>query len=276
MQAITPNSTVNVNVDQLNALKATLAQADVKLNLEPELLLQMVFQNIAVSKGSAQPTVGQVIEVIKTAVNMGLDPTGRDLFAYVNKKGQLIVGVSQSGWERAVEIKHGSISYKFSQPIIDPQTHKSTLLWAQCVIKRQDGSVVEGKPVFLDEFAQENPMWGKMPKHMLLVRAFTTAAKSAYGFGAYSIEEARNIYDEEQKSKPMENVKQLDIPQPQPEQLPLLTDKEFETLAADLKAVSSLQNLRTKYVSLAPNARADKRILELCKELSNNFKAEDK
>lgn len=260
-----------ITPEQLVALEAAIKSAPNPIGIEPQVLVRLVYERIATREGGAKPTILQVIEVIKTAVTMGLDPTGRDVFAFLNREGVLTVGVSKGGWEKAIELKSGSIDFVLAD--LKQVGNKTILPWVQCIITRKDGSKVKGIPAFYDECAQPTKSgkdpWSLRPKHMLCVRALTNAAKAAYGFGAYTIDEAKEVFNQQDEHTP--RIEAPAIKPAAPKALPAPTQDEILQGINQLKECKSIDEMRKVYISLAPNLRTSKEVVEASKELAHRF-----
>ena len=254
--------------EQRLAIESALHQSQIKIDLPVPVLAKLVFDRIATK--AVQPTVLQVLDVIKTAVDMGLDPTSKDVYAFVNAAGVLTVAASKNGWEKAVELKGGSYSYQFGDPVVQPGM-VSYIPWAKCTIRRKDGSVVEGIPAFFDECCGNSPIWQEKPKHMLMVRAFTNAAKGAYGFGAYSIEEAKEVFNSDDLPAPVHAVPEPISPAiaaVPPEALPNALSQE--QARQKLEQAQTIEELRSAFTALDPaNRRA---LRDFSVELANKLK----
>lgn len=221
-------------VEQINA-----CIANGKFPLSPDALVSLVKEKIRIKNGEAITPV-DILEVLKTSVSAGIDPTSNDIFAF-KSKGVLSVGISKKGWAKILDSRKGSCVYEYG-PLVNGRTKVSPKVYeyVAATITRADGTIVTGPRVYADEFNSNTGAWVSNPKTMLTVRAFTQACALAYGIGAYDEDEAKEIYDRNCA--------------------PTIAQQAKETLALehtpaendlDLSAISTIDELNEKYRSLS-------------------------
>lgn len=218
-------------VEQINS-----CIANGKFPLSAGALVSLVKEKIR-TRQNEPVTPNDVIEVLKTSVSAGIDPTSSDIFAF-KSKGTLSVGISKKGWAKILDARKGSCVYEYG-PLVDGRTKVSPKVYEYvcATITRADGTVVTGPRVYADEFCTNTGAWASNPKTMLTVRAFTQACALAYGIGAYDEDEAREIYN--RNTAPT-------IAQKASESLAL----EHKAPELDLSSISSIEELNDKFRTL--------------------------
>lgn len=171
--------------------------ANGKLPLSPEAIYTIIKSKIAGPKdrnGDDGVTPMDVVEVLKTAVSAGIDPTSTDIFAF-KSRDVLSVGISKKGWSKILDNRKGSVEYEYG-PLLEGKNKLAPKVYeyVSAKITRADGTVVTGPRIYSDEFNTGKGAWLTNPKTMLTVRAFTQACALAYGIGAYDADEAEEIY----------------------------------------------------------------------------------
>ena len=263
-----------INQDYKQSIENALKNSAAHIDLPVEALARMTLKRITTKKGQ-EPTILQVVELIKTAVDMGLDPTSKDIFSFVSGD-TLSVGISKGGWEKAVEIKGGSFTFQLG-PVLPPLEPNlpASLMWAKCIITRRDGSVVEGIPAFDDECNKHTGVWVTMPKHMLMVRAFTNAAKAAYGFGAYTIEEAKAIFEQTPaRAMPPIQPAVASTPRPalpEPKPAAELSAEQLTEIKGKFEAATTRDELKQAFIALPVEQRHNPQVIELSKEVATKL-----
>lgn len=254
--------------------------ANGKIPFSPEAIYTMIKNRIS-GGDSKSITPLDVVEVLKTAVSAGIDPTSNDIFAF-KSRGNITVGISKKGWSKILDNRKGSVEYEYG-PIIKGQTtrHPVHYEYVAAKITRADGSFVTGPRVYYDEFNTDNGAWRTNPKTMMTVRAFTQACAIAYGIGAYDEDEAKEIYDKSNSSAQVDNtnVRRLDtraaLPLPSSSKE---TDNIFEALEQDrvskdigkIKDIAahadSVETLNAAFIKLPAAWKEDSEIVQIFKE----------
>lgn len=144
-----------------------------------------------------------VAELMLVAQSMGLNPLKKSVYGFKNKEGQLICGVTLQGWRQAADARGGKVKrYRYGQLMSVKQDGVEFRFydWIACDFKI-NGEWTEGQQVFFEEVDKAKYLktaesrlrspWRVQPKRMHQNRAYTCAVAELFGFGAYSIEEAR-------------------------------------------------------------------------------------
>lgn len=239
-----------------------------------------------------------VVSVMMKAKSMNLDPFKSGVYAFKGKDG-LVVGVSKSGFQQAMSSQptFNSLTYKRSElkckKVADKNGVKEISFYnsVTAVITKIDSKgnlgQVEGTAYFDEEFNGRSSSWLKMPKRMLENRAMCIACANAFGWGAYSDDEVREIATNYNASvdTPHEvvtgasraqtaveaQVKQLEAVA-EAEVLPPIDLKEIKS---SLEASVSYDELKSKFKALAPDLRKNEELLAFCKELKQKLTAEE-
>ena len=239
-----------------------------------------------------------MVSVMMKAKSMNLDPFKSGVYAFKGKDG-LVVGVSKSGFQQAMSSQptFNSLTYKRSElkrkKVADKNGVKEISFYdsVTAVITKIDSKgnlgQVEGTAYFDEEFNGRSSSWLKMPKRMLENRALCIACANAFGWGACSDDEVREIATNYNASvdTPHEvvtgasraqtaveaRVKQLEAVA-EAEVLPPIDLKEIKS---SLEASVSYDELKSKFKALAPDLRKNEELLAFCKELKQKLTAEE-
>lgn len=184
------------------------AQSVMQTSYDDRVLVNMIAQSIATPKDSKEAvTMADVLTVVRTASSMRLDAVLGGIWAFKDKNGRLVCGVSKKGWQQAlhsqpnysgVEFTHnGELKEKRISVRGQGQTTITYYESITCIIRKtlNDGSIGEfkGTAYFDEEFDPCKETWIKRPKRMLETRALTIAASNAYGWGAYDLDEIQDL-----------------------------------------------------------------------------------
>lgn len=239
-----------------------------------------------------------VVSVMMKAKSMNLDPFKSGVYAFKGKDG-LVVGVSKSGFQQAMSSQpsFNSLTYKRSElkrkKVADKNGVKEISFYdsVTAVIIKIDSKgnlgQVEGTAYFDEEFNGRSSSWLKMPKRMLENRAMCIACANAFGWGAYSDDEVREIATNynapvdvphevvtgatraqtavEAQVKQLEAVAEAEV-------LPPIDLKEIKS---SLEASVSYDELKSKFKTLAPDLRKNEELLAFCRELKQKLTAEE-
>lgn len=160
-----------------------------------ETLIGEVARNISVPRGGAIED-RDIMSMLVTARETGLSPVDGSLYGFKTTTGGLIKAISYAGWQNIV-CSHplfSGLKWEFGETM----RAGNNVYFDQitCWIKRKDCELPIGMPVFWTECAPprrtEGSPWNTQPRHMHMVRAFTTSAKLAFGIKGklYTIDEA--------------------------------------------------------------------------------------
>lgn len=257
-------------------------------------------------------TEKDVMELMLNAQTMGLNPLKKGVYGFKDKTGHMISGVSLQGWRAAADARGGKIKrYRYGQLLSQKQDGVSFTFyeWIACDFKI-DGEWTEGQRVFFEEVDKaryiDNPKsrlrspWRVQPKRMHQNRAYTCAVAELFGFGAYSIEEARYAADlnvpvsdpEEEKS---EQEISAEVIEAEPvskgnerlaNEIKKQEGNEFKPISKELEGMGlepvdwkkeitsaqSLEELINCFKGLPPELQKDPDVLKLCTEMKIKFK----
>ena len=284
------------------------------LNAYPiETAYNMIKHFISVPTG-VHVTEKDVAELMLVAQSMGLNPLKKSVYGFKNKDSQLICGVTLQGWRAAADARGGKIKrYRYGNLMSMKQDGVEFFFydWISCDFKI-NGEWTEGQHVFFEEVDKAKYLktpesrlrspWRVQPKRMHQNRAYTCAVAELFGFGAYSIEEARfaaNIKSpivdpEEETVKDVQaeivedapqtvnqGIKRLnnEIKKQEEEKLDLPSDlpKSVSTTITQsswknrLNSAVDMHELVTFYKELAPEIQKDKEVIAFCAQLKTKF-----
>lgn len=182
------------------------SQKLIKTAYDERLLCNIIAKSISLPKDdpNVKVTIEDVLTILRKASSMHLDPVLQGLWAYKDKKGNLVCSVGKFGWLQILAsqpnyfgIEHVHSEYKELR-LHDNQGRQVIVHGFEectCIIKKKfaDGTVGEFKgTVFLrGEFNPSNPQWCSNTARMMMNRATAIAVQNAYGFGVYSDDEVR-------------------------------------------------------------------------------------
>ena len=262
-----------------------------------------------------QVTEKDVAELMLIAQSMGLNPLKKSVYGFKNKDSQLICGVTLQGWRQAADSRNGKMKrYRYGEMFSMKQDGVEFRFydWIACDFKI-DGEWTEGQRVFFEEVDKAKYLktpesrlrspWRVQPKRMHQNRAYTCAVAELFGFGAYSIEEARFVANvnspiADPEEEPIKDIQAEVIdekPQPVSKGIERLNNeiekqdndkyqttddlkpkqKADENVNEDWKDILfSAQNfteLVARYKSLPPELQKNKEVVAYCAELKTKF-----
>lgn len=258
-------------------------QKQVKNNYSAGIVTKLVANSISVPKNTGvKVSVWDVITVMKVSASMHLDPTLGGVYAFKNKNGDLITGISAKGWKQALASQPDYFGCEF---IDEPEQEirlsdregqfvVTTIPKTTCVIKKKfpDGSIGEFKEScwYKHDCDPSKSTWTTKPEAMMHTRALCRAVSLAYGWGAYDIDEVKTIANSEggvcqeqqsvqSKGKGVNRVIQA------------------ITLSPKDELISKLQNSVTKkemisvFKSASAELQKDQDVKNIAKELQDKF-----
>ena len=176
-------------------------QSLTKTAYDDRVLATMMRDQISAKDGQSV-TLADVLQMLRLAGSMHLDPVMGGLWGYKDNNGQLVYGVTKKGWQQALHSQpdYCGIEFKHPEPIQVKKfpTKKGMVEISYypvsvCVISKKmpDGTIghFSGTAYFDEEFDSVKPTWIQRPKRMLDTRALTICASNAYGWGAYDKED---------------------------------------------------------------------------------------
>lgn len=173
-----------------------------------DTLVGEVARNISPSSDGHDATDRDIMSMLVTASETGLSPVDGSLYGFKTNTGGLIKAISYTGWQNIVA-NHPNFSglrWEMGKPErIGNSVHFDSIT---CWIKRKDCELEIGMPVYWEECAPprrtEGSPWNVQPRHMHMVRAFTTSAKLAFG-----IKGSLYTYDEAIQAAGLTNVRSV-------------------------------------------------------------------
>lgn len=205
-----------------------------------QFFLECVKNNITTKGITIEPQ--HVMMVIKEALAMGIDPTGRDIYAFLMKDKQgkinLTFGVTIDGWARILDKRHCSFEFKSkAKGKVGDKVFDSEL---ECIISVPEKDGVRRVPwtTCYNEARTSNPLWGTMPQQMMQVRALARCARMALSMGVYDVDEAKAFF--EQSTSAVQVAPAIEVAQPV--EPPSLMNKAKDTLMQDLEPKLSLES----------------------------------
>ena len=205
-----------VSNEELGLVKQT--QSVLKTSYDDRVLVNLIGSSIALPKqGGVQATFADVLSVLRISSSMHLDPVLGGIYSFKNKDGSLICGVSLKGYRQALHSQpdYAGIEFKYGGELktkdFNTRNGKVTITYYDsitCLIKKRHGEhidVYEGTAYFDEEFdVTKTNTWLQRPKRMLCNRALTIAAANAYGWGAYDIEEVKELAHDQVQTQPVD------------------------------------------------------------------------
>lgn len=264
------------------------AQSVIKTSYDDRVLVNQIASAIAVPKNNGYPvTIGDVLQIVRIATSMHLDPILGGIWGYKDKNGRLVCGVSKKGWQQALhsqpdyagitfrnngELKHKSYQYK------DIQYDISYYESVTCIIKkiRPDGTITsyEGTAYFDEEFMCNKEPWLQRPKRMLEGRAMTICASNCYGWGAYDVEEVKAI-----QQQSYVDVEASVVPQKQSaitsQAKNLIANQKKDNWLEELGKATNKEELTLIWKKIPKSLQKDEELVAKAKELAGSFESEE-
>lgn len=264
------------------------AQSVIKTSYDDRVLVNQIASAIAVPKNNGYPVnIGDVLQIVRIATSMHLDPILGGIWAYKDKNGRLVCGVSKKGWQQALhsqpdyagitfrnngELKHKSYQYK------DIQYDISYYESVTCIIKkiRPDGTITsyEGTAYFDEEFMCNKEPWLQRPKRMLEGRAMTICASNCYGWGAYDVEEVKAI-----QQQSYVDVEASVVPQKQSaitsQAKNLIANQKKDNWLEELGKATNKEELTLIWKKIPKSLQKDEELVAKAKELAGSFESEE-
>ena len=264
----------------------SVAQKAMQTNYQTQTLVNMIASNIAVGKQGGTVTSADVLQVVKIASSMHLDPILGGVWAFKDKNGRLTCGISKKGWQQALHsqpdfcgITFENIGQLKEKTIkLNGNTYHMTYYEAcKCTIKKQrpDGSyaLFEGTAYFDEEFMANKETWLLRPKRMLEGRAMTICASNCYGWGAYDLEEVKSI-----QSREMVDITANVVENSQPvatKAKQLISEKKRTRLLTAMKSVKTKDELSDFWRSLDTVYKEDEEFRTTASEIAKVFNEEE-
>lgn len=264
------------------------AQSVIKTSYDDRVLVNQIASAIAVPKNNGYPvTIGDVLQIVRIATSMHLDPILGGIWGYKDKNGRLVCGVSKKGWQQALHSQpdyagitfrnNGELKYK-SYQYKDIQYDISYYESVTCIIKkiRPDGTITsyEGTAYFDEEFMCNKEPWLQRPKRMLEGRAMTICASNCYGWGAYDVEEVKAI-----QQQSYVDVEASVVPQKQSaitsQAKNLIANQKKDNWLEELGKATNKEELTLIWKKIPKSLQKDEELVAKAKELAGSFESEE-
>lgn len=281
-------------VNAINALIPTEDEADiikefqqqVKNNYSVAIVTKLVANSISVPKNTdIKVNVWDVITVLKQSASMHLDATLGGVYAFKNKNGDLITGISAKGWKQALASQPDYYGCEFiDEPEQDIQLQDKngrftvrTFPKTTCIIRKKfaDGSIGEFKEScwYKHDCDPSKSTWTSKPEVMMHTRALCRAVSLAYGWGAYDLEEVKSIASHEgavmQGEQTVQQNKGANRALKAIANAATIADKDL--LMEQMRNAINRNELTSVFKSASEELKSDKEIIELGKEISESF-----
>lgn len=281
------NSEIVIAESELAIVKE--AQSIIKTSYDDRMLVKQIVESIAVPKNNGYPVnMSDVLQIVRIATSMHLDPILGGIWGYKDKNGRLVCGVSKKGWQQALhsqpdyagitfrnngELKHKSYTYK------DVKYDISYYESVTCIISkiRPDGKVTqyEGTAYFDEEFMANKEPWLQRPKRMLEGRAMTICASNCYGWGAFDIDEVKQIRDHAQMVDVEANATTIPAPTVASKAKTLIANERKENWAEELKKAKNKEELTAIWKKIPKSLQKDDSLIRLAQALACDFESEE-
>lgn len=272
------------------------SQKLIKSSYDERLLCNIVAKSISLPKDDPNVcvTIEDVLTILRKASAMHLDPVLQGMWAYKDRKGNLVCSVGKFGWLQILAsqpnyfgIKHEHSEYKEikmrdqqGRPIIINAFEECT-----CIIKKKfaDGSVGEFKgTVFLrGEFNPSNPQWCTNTARMMMNRATAIATQNAYGFGVYSDDEVRAYVENDSHASTGTTIEATaEVKEKKSGAQKVLNalskvDSEKNVLIDCIKNSVDRNELESIFKSAPANLKADDEVRATAQEKAKSFEQEE-
>ena len=282
------NDVIEVTPEQLEIVEK--AQGTMQtLCADPRVLINQIASTIALPKEGGIVTAADVLTVIRTASSMSLDPMLGGIWAFKDRNGRLMCGVTKKGWQQALHkqpsycgmdfIHEGGLQQKKVTVTGKGQLTISYYPVSICVIKKKlaDGTIGEFRGIaYFDEEFSGKETWIDRPKRMLDTRALTIAAANAYGWGASDADELKEFLEpasSEKVKSPRHKGAERTI-----EALSSTaskTDSDKQELISKMKGALTHEELVKIFKDAPEHLQQDKEIIELGKALVQSFETKE-
>jgi hypothetical protein len=240
---------------------------------DDRVLVNQIVNQIALPEAdNVTVNISDVLQIARLASSMHLDVMLGGIWGYKDKNNKLVCGVTKKGWQQALHSQPDYAGISFENigelSVLDKKlttkkgteiVHVSYYPAVKCIISKQrpDGTIAkfEGTAYFDEEFDITKPTWKTRAKRMLEGRALTIAASNAYGWGAYDVEEAEAVLEGAAVKAQKQEVSSV----------------AKDELIADMKRAVSRQELVRIFKNAPDDLQKDPDIIQLGKELTNNF-----
>lgn len=231
---------------------------------DEQVLVNAIAQQISVPpKGDIKVASADVLHMVRLASSMHLDPMLGGLWAYKDKNGRLVCGVSKKGWQQALASQPDCVGVTFQHGEIEikkiPTTGGVMTLecpkWSKCIIKKMKCGMIcefEGIAYAKEEIDPSKPTWCQRPQRMLDNRALTIAAGNAYGWGAYEKDEVDAVAKADGATVVGSVTKDL--------------------LMQEMRTALNVDELRDLFRTAPEDLKKDPDVIELGKSLTEKFK----
>lgn len=251
------------------ALAEQLKASSCLRNIDTGTFIRKVASRISVNKG-AKLTPHHVMSVIGDALSYGIDPASTDVYAFL--RGDILTfGVTIGGWAKILDAR--GCSWKFKTLRYGKKNGTMFPLVLECTIAKPSGQRCSWT-VNYDEAVTSSPVWSQQPTQMMQVRALARCARIACGLGAvYSVDEAKAFWEQGQPQQPQAAVFGANAPA-----TPIIEASaepvDMTEAIALLEQAKSKDELRTAFINLPPEAKADPTVRERSKEIAATLEEE--
>jgi len=291
---------ITVTNEELSIVKQT--QSVLKTSYDDRVLVNLIGNAIALPKqGGVTANFGDVLSVLRISSSMHLDPVLGGIYSFKNKDGSLVCGVSLKGYRQALHSQpdYAGLEFKYGGELksktFNTRQGKVSITYydsVTCLIKKRHGEhidVYEGTAFFDEEFDMTKAnTWLQRPKRMLCNRALTIAAANAYGWGAYDIEEVKELAHDQVQSQPVD-VQSKVIEQPKTamqeralknlgvienEDDPLAEVQQrvaLEVFMEQMRKCVNRKDLNKLFKTASEDIKTNQAVLDLGKELVSQF-----
>lgn len=279
--------------EELEIIKQS--QLVLKTSYDDRVLVKSIADGIATPKTGGYPVnMADVLQIVRIAVSMHLDPMLGGIWGYKDKNGRLVCGIAKKGWQQALHSQpdyagivfknHGELQHK--KFTLNGTTYDISYYEAvTCYIKkiRPDGREVifEGTAYFDEEFMANKEPWLQRPKRMLEGRAMTICASNAYGWGAYDIDELSSLKEKSAHTQPVESHKnEIDVDvcevkeTVQTKAKALMNKDKKATFIDELNKASNKEELTAVWKKLPASLKKDEELITIAKNRANEFEEE--
>ena len=150
---------------------------------------------IKVPDGKPAATPAELVVVMSVMKEFGLNPMMRQLYAWRDHKGEMVVMLSADGWTMLANRRPNflKVSYEFGPDAPSPD-NKGRSCWefVTCTVHDSVRGGIVMAPAYLSEWyvgqrGNYAGPWQKMTRHKLRLKAYSLAIREAYGLGMVDI-----------------------------------------------------------------------------------------